>query len=260
MTYKFTFPRLNLFILIALVGFSTNVFSTPPANDGYKAELIAHFAKKGANIESMLDDSRFKLYEKITNKFTKSAEVKMQTLDDYKKVIGFDSKTKDMAKFIEQYQTDLEKAEKEYGIPQSVIVGILAIESHFGKYSGKYNPFNAYVSMYAEGHRSKFALAQLEELLKFADKNKLDVFEMKSSYAGAMSYAQFIPWSLNRWFVGDDLYNMSNNISSVANYLAHFKEITGTVEKSVYRYNPSDLYVGAVLALADEADKVLAKG
>lgn len=225
-------------------------------NRDYKKELISHFAKKGSNIAPLLEDSRFKLYDKITKKFTKSAEARIPTLDEYKVAIGFARKRDDIPEFVKKYRAELERAEKEYGIPKSVIVGILGIESHYGKYSGSYNPFNAYVSMYAEGHRAKFALAQLEELLKFADKNNLDVFEMKSSYAGAMSYAQFIPWSLNRWFVGSELYNMPNNIYSVANYLAHFKNVTGSVEKAVYRYNPSDLYVGAVLALADEASIV----
>ncbi|MFA5669768.1 MAG: lytic murein transglycosylase [Balneolaceae bacterium] len=249
-----------LTLILILAASSVTISAKNSDNDSlssdYKKELIAHFAKKGSNIAPLLEDSRFKLYDKITKKFTKSAEARIPTLEEYKVAIGFARKKDDIPKFIEQYRTELEYAEKEYGIPKSVIVGILGIESHYGKYSGSYNPFNAYVSMYAEGHRAKFALAQLEELLKFADRNKLDVFEMKSSYAGAMSYAQFIPWSLNRWFVGDELYNMSNNIYSVANYLAHFKKITGTVEKAVYRYNPSDLYVGAVLALADEASIV----
>lgn len=44
------------------------------------------------------------------------------------------------------------------------------------------------------------ALAQLEELLEFVEKKNMDVLSMKSSYAGAMSYAQFIPYSLNRWW------------------------------------------------------------
>ncbi|MDX1642614.1 MAG: lytic murein transglycosylase, partial [Balneolaceae bacterium] len=86
-------------------------------------------------------------------------------------------------------------------------------------------------------------------------RNKLDVFELKSSYAGAMSYGQFIPYSINRWFVGDDIFDMENNIHSIANYLAHFYEITGSLEGAVFRYNPSSLYRDAVLALAEEAEK-----
>ncbi|MFN1835089.1 lytic murein transglycosylase [Balneola sp. MJW-20] len=221
------------------------------------AELTKYFESKGYDFKSMLEDSRFKLVEDITSKFTRSAEVRIESLEDYQQVLRIDKKVKVLPEFLETYIADLEAAEAEYGIPKQIIAGILGVESEYGVYKGSYNPFNAYVSMYAEGYRSKFARAQLEELLIFAKKYDLDVFEMSSSYAGAMSYAQFIPYSLNRWFVGDDLYDMGNNIRSVAKYLAHFKEITGDVESAILRYNNSELYRGAVLGLAKEAEAIL---
>ena len=46
---------------------------------------------------------------------------------------------------------------------------------------------------------------------------------------------------------------MDNNILSVANYLLFLKR-TGTLEKAIYSYNPSKLYVQAVIALAKEAE------
>ena len=62
---------------------------------------------------------------------------------------------------------------------------------------------------------------------------------------------QFIPSSLNQWFVGDDVTDMTDTINSVANYLSHFLEKEGTMEKAVHRYNSSNLYVRAVLELAE---------
>lgn len=110
--------------------------------------------------------------------------------------------------------------------------------------------------MYAVDYRADFAKAQLKELILFVNRNEIDVFELKSSYAGAMSFAQFIPYSLNKWFVGDDIFDMNNNIMSIGNYLAYFKERTGSIERSVFRYNPSQQYTDAVLALAAEAEKM----
>ncbi len=254
-------PRLIsvfLFFIASCFNFNTVNGKETNINDDYKIELISYFSKKNLDIKPLLEDNRFSLYERITDRFTNSAENKISTIDQYKNAVGFSSKVKDMPAFINKYDSDLQKAEAEYGISKNVIVAILAIESHFGKYSGTYNPFIAYVSMYAEGHRVNFALEQLENLMLFAQRNDLDVFEMKSSYAGAMSYAQFIPTSLNRWFVGKDLYEMTNNIYSVGNYLAHFKKITGDIEGAVYRYNPSKLYVGAVMAFSLEAEKIYA--
>jgi len=220
-------------------------------------ELEEYFEAKGYAFNKMIEDSRFKLVEDITGKFTRAAEIKIENFEDYQSVINYERKRDKIRNFMNEYAAELESAEKEYGIPKHVIAGIIGIESEFGRYRGSYNPFNAYVSMYAEGHRSEFAKAQLEELLIFAKNNELDVLAMESSYAGAMSYAQFIPYSLNRWWVGKDLYHMPNNIKSVANYLAHFKGVTGSVEKAVFRYNPSTMYTKVVLALADEAVLVL---
>lgn len=222
------------------------------------AKLARHFEKEGFDIKPLLNDRRFELMKNISGKFKGSAEAKIETVEDYKKVLRFEEKKAHIAEFMKTYATELEYAEKTYGIPKTVIAAIIGVESAFGKMAGKYSPFNVYVSMYAENYRTKFALTQLEELLIFASNNNLDVFEMKSSYAGAMSYAQFIPYSLNRWFVGSDLYYMPNNIYSVGKYLAHFNALTGSVEGAVYKYNPSDLYTQAVLDLAKEAEKMMA--
>lgn len=219
-------------------------------------ELTKYFEDKGYAFTKLVEDPRFKLIDDISGKFTRAVEIKIESFEDYQGIINFERKKKKIAAFMAEYEADLTAAEKEYGIPKHVIAGIIGIESEFGKYRGSYNPFNAYVSMYAEGHRSEWAKAQLEELLIFTQKNELDVLELESSYAGAMSYAQFIPYSLNRWWVGKDLYHMPNNIYSVANYLAHFYEITGSMEKAVMRYNPSTMYTKVVLKLAEEGQKI----
>jgi membrane-bound lytic murein transglycosylase B len=242
---------LFLFLLPASSLFATTDSSSDNPNI---KELAKYFEAKGYEFNKLLEDSRFKLVEKITEKFTRSAEVRIESFEQYQNAVGYESKKNKIREFMNLYSVELAAAEKEYGIPKNIIAGIIGIESEFGQYVGSYNPFNAYVSMYSEGHRSEFAKAQLEELLIFAKNNELDVFEMKSSYAGAMSFAQFIPYSLNRWFVGKDLYHMPNNIKSVANYLAHFLEITGSLEKAIYRYNPSSMYTKVVLALAEEGE------
>lgn len=217
--------------------------------------LIKYLAQEGYDIQSLLDDPRFKLYDGISNRFKKSAERKSHTLTSYKQILGFETKANQIATFISENSDQLSKAEETYDISRFVISAIIGIESDFGKNIGSYNPFNAYVSMYAENYRQDFAQAQIEELLKFTNRKNIDVFELKSSYAGAMTYAQFIPYSLNKWFVGDDIFDMNNNIMSVANYLAYFKERTGNIETAVLRYNPSSLYTEAVLDLAQSAQQ-----
>lgn len=222
--------------------------------------LVNHFKNKGLEIDQLLKDPRFEIYEEIGDRFRKSAERKSHDIEEYKRILGFEVKSQKISAFIKAYHEQLEKAEQTYGIPKYVISAIIGIESDYGRNIGSYNPFNAYVSMYAVDYRGDFARAQLKELLEFVQRNDIDVFELKSSYAGAMSFGQFIPYSINKWFIGDDIFDMNNNIMSVANYLAYFKERTGSIEKAVLRYNPSSLYTRAVLDLAEEAEKGFATG
>jgi membrane-bound lytic murein transglycosylase B len=233
------------------------------ANAKYESNLNSlsdYLNNKGLQIDELIKDPRFEIYEEIGDRFRKSAERKSRGIDEYKRILGFDVKSKKITEFIDDNYDQLKKAEETYGIPKYVISAIIGIESDYGRNIGSYNPFNAYVSMYVVNYREDFAKAQLKELMEFVERNNLDVFELKSSYAGAMSYGQFIPYSINKWFVGEDIFDMNNNIMSVANYLAYFKERTGSIEKAVLRYNPSSLYTRAVLDLAEEAEKGFTSG
>ncbi len=249
-----TGSRLKALLVYALLTLlTTPILALDTKKTDKLPTLVSYMQEQGFDISSLLEDPRFKIYENIAERFTKSAEKKSHTLDSYKKILGFENKARQLNQFIEKHSDQLNQAEQKYNISASVIAAIIGIESDFGQNIGSYNPFNAYVSMYAKGYRQDFAKAQIVELLKFTKRNNIDVFELKSSYAGAMTFAQFIPYSLNKWFVGDDIFDMDNNIMSVANYLAHFKERTGDIETAVLRYNPSSLYTQAVLDLAEQA-------
>lgn len=235
--------------------FKTNNESSSQVYPDRLTSLIEYFESKDLDLKSLVKDPKFEIYDSIGNRFRRSAEKKIGTLEEYQRVLGFEDKKRRIGDFMSMYSSSLQDAESTYNIPKYVIAAIIGIESDFGKNIGSYNPLNVYVSMYTEDYRADFAKAQLEELLIFTKRNNIDVFELKSSYAGAMSYGQFIPYSINRWFVGDDIFDMKNNIHSIANYLAHFHEITGSLEGAVYRYNPSSLYRDAVLALANAAEQ-----
>lgn len=237
---------------------SPNVNDTLSADTSYQnelEELVSYLKQRGYDIEHLLEHEDFEIYGEIKKQFTESAERKSPNKDEYKKVLNFDNKRDKMQDFIQKHHEQLKEAEEEYDIPMYVIAAIIGVESDYGNNIGSYNPFNAYVSMYVTGYRDEFALAQLEELLKFTERKGIDIFELKSSYAGAMTYAQFIPYSLNKWFVGDDIFDMNDNIMSVANYLAYFKKRKGNIKEAVLSYNTSELYTEAVLDLAEAAEQ-----
>jgi membrane-bound lytic murein transglycosylase B len=241
--------------------------------------LITQLRNKGFETENLFRNPEFQIYENIDVFYSESPEkigeytykqalksgnreevewVFENEFEHYKTRIGFDKKKESMPDFIAQYQEQLSQSESLYHIPKEIIAAIIGIESHFGRVVGHHHAFNVYVSMYVKNYRRKFALEQLEELLKFAQKTQKDVFSLNSSYGGAIGCMQFLPYSLNRWFVGDDVYDMGDTIASVANYIAHFQEKNSSLEKALYKYNPNTFYVKAVLELAGFA-KIISK-
>lgn len=218
------------------------------------SQLSSKFENQGYDIRTLINDNRFEIYEGIDQRFKHSAERTTPTLEEYKEILDFNEKVRQGVEFINQHSKQLKKAEKEYGVSKYIITAIIGIESKYGTVLGRYNPFNVYISMAVVDYRADFARAQLKELLEFANRKKVDVFKLKSSYAGAMSPAQFIPYSVNKWWVGSDIFDMNNSIMSVGNYLAYFLKRTDGIRTTVLRYNPSSLYADTVLDLASEIE------
>ena len=219
------------------------------------SRLTSNFKDQGYDISTLMSDNRFQLYGEIDQRFKRSAERTTPTVEEYKEILGFDKKVTQGVQFLKKHSDHLRQAENKYGISKYLITAILGIESKFGEVLGDYNPFNVYVSMAVVNYRADFARAQLKELLEFTERKKVDVFTLKSSYAGAMSPAQFIPYSVNKWWVGKDIFDINNSIMSVGNYLAYFLKRTDGIRTAVLRYNPSGLYADTILDLAKAIEK-----
>ena len=249
----------------------------------YSAELRRlrdYLHRRGYDSESLFTSDRFEIYEDIDSFFKNSAERKgirpvnkarkekgkaeaarvfEEELARYKERIGFETKKEYLDEFLEKYAAELAASEAKYGIPKELTASVIGLESLFGRTLGRHLAFNVYVSMYVKGYKVKWATEQLDELLRFARKKKRDVFVFNSSYAGAIGPMQFLPWSLNRWFVGDDVTNMEDCIMSAAYFLSDHKKKRGSIERAVNSYNPSRLYVQTVLDLADYAKETASK-
>ncbi len=222
-------------------------------------------------VDSLFYRPEFELYSALSERFDNSPEKKggetyldslktggeaagAKTFEDefakYAKIIGLEQKKRLSGIFMDNYGVQLSESEAAYGVPREIIAAVLGIESDFGRVRLRYYAFNVYVSLYVYNYRADFALAQLKELINFSRKREVDMFALPSSYAGAVGAMQFLPYSLNRWFVGNDVTDMGATIASVANYLAYFIKQRGNIEDALRSYNPSRLYVRSVLELA----------
>jgi membrane-bound lytic murein transglycosylase B len=128
----------------------------------------------------------------------------------------------------------LAQAEEMYGVPPEVVVGIVGVESIYGRQMGNFRIIDALATLafdFPSGRkdRSAFFQDELENWFVLCHSEGIDPLAWRGSYAGAIGMAQFMPSSFNRFavdFDGDghvDLHaSAADVIGSVANYLAEF--------------------------------------
>ncbi len=131
----------------------------------------------------------------------------------------------------------LARAERETGVPEEIIVGIIGVETIYGQQMGNYRVIDALATLsfdFPPSHprateRSAFFRAELEEFLSLTQRSGIDPLTVRGSYAGAMGLPQFMPSSWSRFAVDYDdddkidlLRSPSDAIGSVANYFKAF--------------------------------------
>jgi membrane-bound lytic murein transglycosylase B len=136
-------------------------------------------------------------------------------------------------RFWQANRETLERAEREYGVPPDIVVGIIGVESIYGQQMGTFRVLDALATLafdFPQAHpraaeRTAFFRGELEEFLALQQKAGIDPTRPLGSYAGAMGMPQFMPSSWARWavdFDGDgriDLWRSpADVIGSVASY------------------------------------------
>ena len=136
-------------------------------------------------------------------------------------------------KFWDEHHRWLDAAETRYGVPVSIIVGIIGVETYYGRITGNFRVLDALATLSldfprARRDRSEYFRDELGQFLKLAHAQSLETNKVLGSYAGAMGLGQFMPGSINRHavdFDGDGHIDMVGStadvIGSVANYLAN---------------------------------------
>ncbi|MEO8081273.1 MAG: lytic murein transglycosylase B [Caldimonas sp.] len=138
------------------------------------------------------------------------------------------------ARFWRENERWLAKAEEVYGVPPEIIVGIVGVETIYGRQMGNFRVIDALATLafdFPPGRkdRSDFFRDELENWFVLCRAEHVDPMDWTSSYAGAIGMAQFMPSSYNRYAVDFDAdghvdlhASTADVIGSVANYLAEF--------------------------------------
>lgn len=136
--------------------------------------------------------------------------------------------------FWNDYADALQRAEDTYGVPAEIIVGIIGVETIYGRNTGNFRVMDAITTLAFDypntpnrEARMAFFRGEVENTLLFARESGIDPFSLLGSYAGAIGWPQFMPGSIRKFavdFDGDGKIDLRKSpvdaIGSVANYLA----------------------------------------
>lgn len=128
----------------------------------------------------------------------------------------------------------LARAESEFGVPAEIIVGIIGVETIYGRDTGRFRVMDvlatlafAYPDTPNRTARMAFFRSELENTLLLSRRQNTDPFSLQGSFAGAIGMPQFMPGNVLKLGVdydGDGKVDVRNSsadaIGSVANFLA----------------------------------------
>lgn len=203
---------------------------------------------------------------------------------EFRKNVVTERQINNGVRFWQENRADLLRAEQQYGVPASIIVAILGIETSYGTNTGSFRVVDALATIgFDYPRRAQFFREELTEFLLLIKEERGNPLNFKGSYAGAMGLPQFMPSSFRKWavdFDGDgyrDIWrSRSDAIGSIANYFKLHGWLAGgriivpatvqptpqidqlVADKFNLHYTVGDLRKMGVMPLENIADRELA--
>lgn len=195
----------------------------------------------------------------------------------------------EILKFSKKYKREFQDIRKRYGVPEEIVLSILAVETSFGTNLGNNSALQVLGSMAATDNvamlayngptrqtkalssyalnrtlqaRSEWAYKELTALLDFSRRYKRNIAAMPSSRFGAIGLCQFMPSNIEAFGIdGDrdgriDLFTPVDAMHSVANYLSKHGWSSNAGKSHqlqiIYTYNHDYTYAQNVLTVANQ--------
>lgn len=191
--------------------------------------------------------------------------------------------------YMADHRDTLDRVQEDYGVDKTVITAILLVETRLGTFLGSQTVLNTLATMASltddilreriwqaipdkrkpekevflerVERRLNWGYQELKALIRYTDREGIDPENIRGSYAGAMGIPQFMPSNALTLAVDGnndgriDLFDHSDAIFSVANYLRHHgwsPDISRERQQNVLmRYNHSSYYVDTLLKISD---------
>ncbi len=166
-----------------------------------------------------------KTQDSIIELISKPAE-KTLSWADYRPIFVTRARINAGAAFWRENREALEAVSAETGVPVEIMVGIIGVETYFGRITGGHRVLDALATLaFDYPPRSKFFRGELEQFLLLIREEGMPATDAFGSYAGAMGRPQFMPSSYRAYakdWTGDGKRDIWNNWSDVAGSIANY--------------------------------------
>jgi membrane-bound lytic murein transglycosylase B len=171
--------------------------------------------------------------------------------------------------FWSQHEPVFRRAQEDFGVPPEVILGILGVETSYGRNTGSFRALDALATAAFDGaRRQAFFRDELKELILLSRERGIDPLLIKGSYAGAVGLPQFMPSSYRKYAVDYDrdgsvdlLGSPADAIGSIAAYIKAFGWVPGETPTAHVRLLPgSETELVSGLARVHDIMEVQGKG
>jgi len=221
----------NFFLLIATLCFSVLwqnslaqiKFSSAQVKKDFITEMKNnyHFDQKEINYWLAKAHRQQKILDLVSHPYEKT------TWNIYRNHFIKKDRIQTGVRFWMAHAKTLKFAEKTYGIPVYIIIGILGVETDYGKTPLPYRAIDALKTLaFYYPTRSKFFKSELEQYFLLTREQHISPLKLRSSYAGALGVPQFMPSSYRTYAVHSSKYkyvdlehHVDDAILSIAHYL-----------------------------------------
>ena len=197
-------------------------------NEKLNEELITELVEEHGFDEQYVASifNQINYLPQLIENISKPAE-KTKTWEEYRGIFITPKRIAAGILFSNQHKELLARVENETGVPKNILLGILGVETSFGRIQGNYRVIDSLYTLVA-GYppRSDFFKKQLIHLFYLSREQNLPIESIKGSYAGAMGAPQFIPSSYRDFAIDGnsdgkiDLFNSWDDVlMSIGNYL-----------------------------------------
>ena len=220
--------KIKHFIILSVIAINFHSAQASTNQEAEKSLLIDELIQEhGFDEQYVLNIfENMKFLPELIESISRPAE-RTKTWPEYRKIFVTNKRIAAGVLFAKQHEEIINRAASEMGIPKKILLGILGVETSFGRIQGNYKVVDSLYTL-ATGYppRSKFFRSELINLFYLCREEGFSILDIKGSYAGAMGAPQFISSSYRNYAIDGnadgkvDLFNSWDDVlMSIGNYL-----------------------------------------